>query len=55
MRGTYPQLAAFAELSMPTAALRSPTLYENLALFDALRSGNVRERALAQQLFEERL
>jgi hypothetical protein len=41
--------------SAPAAALRSPALYENLALFDALRSGNVRERALAQQLFEERL
>lgn len=41
--------------TVPTAALRSPALYENLALFDALRSGNARERALAQQLFEERL
>lgn len=41
--------------SAPAAALRSPALYENLALFDALRSGNARERALAQQLFEERL
>jgi hypothetical protein len=41
--------------SVPAAALRSSLLYENLALFDALRSGNVRERALAQQLFEARL
>jgi hypothetical protein len=41
--------------SAPAAALRSPALYENLALFDALRSGNVRERALAQELFESRL
>jgi hypothetical protein len=41
--------------TVPTAALRSPALYENLALFDALRSGNARERALAQKLFEERL
>ena len=41
--------------SAPAAALRSPALYENLALFDALRSGNARERALAQQMFEERL
>lgn len=41
--------------SAPAAALRSPALYENLALFDALRSGNARERALAQQLFEARL
>ncbi len=41
--------------SVPSAALRSPALYENLALFDALRSGNARERNLAQQLFEARL
>ena len=41
--------------TVPAAALRSPALYENLALFDALRSGNARERALAQKLFEERL
>lgn len=41
--------------TVPTAALRSPALYENLAMFDALRSGNARERTLAQQLFEERL
>lgn len=41
--------------SVPAAALRSPELYENLALFDGLRSGNARERALAQQLFEARL
>lgn len=41
--------------SAPAAALRNPALYENLALFDALRAGNARERALAQQLFEARL
>lgn len=41
--------------SAPAAALRSPALHENLALFDALRAGNVRERTLAQKLFEERL
>lgn len=41
--------------SAPAAALRNPVLYENLALFDAIRSGNVRERTLAQQLFEDRL
>ncbi len=41
--------------SAPAAALRSAALYENLALFDALRAGNVRERALAQALFEARL
>lgn len=39
----------------PEAAMRSPRLYESLALFDALRSGTTRERALAQKLFEERL
>lgn len=41
--------------SAPAAALRSPALYEHLALFDALRAGNTRERALAQKLFEDRL
>lgn len=41
--------------SAPAAALRSPALYENLALFDALRAGNARERALAQKMFEDRL
>jgi len=41
--------------SAPAAALRTPALYENLALFDALRMGNARERSLAIKLFEERL
>jgi hypothetical protein len=41
--------------AVPAAALRNLALYENLALFDAIRSGNVRERTLAQRLFEERL
>lgn len=41
--------------SAPAAALRNLALYENLALFDAVRAGNARERALAQLLFEERL
>lgn len=41
--------------SAPAAALRNPALYENLALFDALRIGNARERALAEKFFEERL
>lgn len=41
--------------SAPAAALRSPELYENLALFDALRMGNARERNFAIKLFEERL
>lgn len=41
--------------SVPAAALRNAVLYEHLALFDAIRAGNARERALAQRLFEERL
>lgn len=41
--------------SAPLASLRNAALYENLALFDALRNGNARERALAEQLFKERL
>ncbi len=40
--------------SAPSAALRNAALYENLALFDALRMGNARERKLAEKLFEER-
>jgi hypothetical protein len=41
--------------SAPAAALRNPALYENLALFDALRMGNARERNLTEKLFAERL
>ena len=41
--------------SAPAAALRSPALYEYLALFDALRMGNARERDLASKLLSERL
>ena len=41
--------------SAPAAAQRSPALYENLALFDALRVGNARERMLASEAFEARL
>jgi hypothetical protein len=41
--------------SAPAAALRNAGLYENLALFDALRIGNARERNLAVELFEKRL
>jgi hypothetical protein len=41
--------------SAPAAALRDAELYENLALFDAVRAGNARERSLAQRLFEKRL
>ena len=41
--------------SAPAAALRGPALHEILALFDALRIGNVRERSLTNELFEARL
>ncbi len=41
--------------AVPAAALRSPKLYESLALFDAIRAGNARERKLAEELFEVRL
>jgi hypothetical protein len=41
--------------SAPAAALRNAVLHENLALFDAIRIGNTRERTLAQRLLEERL
>jgi hypothetical protein len=37
------------------AALDDPNLHELLALFDALRSGQARERELAGRLLEERL
>jgi hypothetical protein len=38
----------------PDAALRDKKLYALLALFDALRSGQARERNIAQQMLEER-
>ncbi len=41
--------------SAPAAALRNPSLYQSLALFDAIRAGNARERTLARNLLEERL
>lgn len=41
--------------SAPAAAQRIPALHENLALFDALRVGNMRERKLAREAFEARL
>lgn len=41
--------------TVPSAAARNPQLYELLVLTDALRSGNPRERAIAQQLLETRL
>jgi hypothetical protein len=41
--------------SVPDAASRNPQLYELLVLFDAIRGGSPRERALAMTMFEERL
>lgn len=38
----------------PLAAARNPSLYELLVLFDAIRAGSARERALAVQLLDER-
>ncbi len=40
--------------SVPLAARKDTNLYENLTLFDALRSGAAREREIAQQLIQER-
>jgi hypothetical protein len=41
--------------TVPQAARSDPALYENLALFDALRSGAARERQLATEMLIERL
>lgn len=41
--------------SVPEAARRNPALYELLVLFDAVRGGSTRERALALDLLEKRL
>jgi len=41
--------------NLPLAAKDDPALYELLALFDALRAGQARERELARKLLEERL
>lgn len=41
--------------TVPDAARRDPALYELLALFDAVRGGSTRERALALTLIDERL
>jgi hypothetical protein len=41
--------------NLPLAAKSDPALYELLALFDALRMGQARERELASRLLEERL
>ena len=40
--------------TVPQAALRSQPLYELLAVFDAIRSGSARERALAVKWLDER-
>lgn len=49
--------AAFYPLypTVPEAAARNPALYELLVLFDAVRGGSPRERAIALQLLDERL
>lgn len=49
--------AAFYPLypTVPEAAMRNPALYELLALFDAVRGGSPRERAIAIELLQERL
>lgn len=41
--------------TLPLAAMDDPALYELLALFDALRAGQTRERELAKKFLEERL
>lgn len=41
--------------SVPVAAGRNPMLYEALALFDAIRGGSPRERALALELLAPRV
>jgi len=41
--------------SVPQAAVRNPELYEVLALFDGVRAGSARERALAAELLERKL
>ncbi len=41
--------------SVPEAAAHNPALYELLVLFDAVRGGSMRERAIAVELLNERL
>jgi hypothetical protein len=41
--------------SVPEAAARNPALYELLVLFDAIRAGSPRERALALEMLDTRL
>jgi hypothetical protein len=40
--------------TVPDAAARNPSLYELLTLFDAMRGGSARERALAIALLDKR-
>jgi hypothetical protein len=40
--------------TVPDAAARNPSLYELLTLFDAIRGGSARERALAIALLDKR-
>jgi len=41
--------------TVPEAAARNPALYELLVLFDAVRGGSPRDRALALPMMDERL
>lgn len=41
--------------NLPLAAVEDRALYELLALFDALRAGQARERGIARKMLEERL
>jgi hypothetical protein len=41
--------------TVPAVAVRSPALYEALALTDALREGRARERSAARQALQDRL
>ena len=41
--------------SVPDAAARNPSLGELLSLFDAVRGGSARERALAMSMLDDRL
>lgn len=53
-RGKGPSVLPLYE-KLPMAALEDQDLYEFLALFDALRAGQAREREMAKKILEERL
>lgn len=55
MWGSLTRGAGLAPLypSVPEAALRNEKLYALLALFDAIRSGQARERNAARDLLED--